>query len=160
MCSFLRSKKSIWLSVSLYFANKTRAFRNKRKCTQTNTVLSFQQKTVRSREKYEIILKFNYFWVPPGINFRPIVFLIFINDLPKSNSIKNILFADDTVLVQSDNNLGKLQNSVNHEMTKVMDWLTANKLFVLERISPTKPPRDNGPVCQNFSLLFNAIDSE
>jgi len=38
--------------------------------------------------------------------------------------MKSILFADDTVLVQSDNNLGKLQNSVNHEMTKVMDWLT------------------------------------
>jgi len=42
--------------------------------------------------------------------------------------MKSILFADDTVLVQSDNNLGKLQNSVNHEMTKVMDWLAANKL--------------------------------
>jgi len=31
--------------------------------------------------------------------------------------MKSILFADDTVLVQSNNNLGKLQNSVNHEMT-------------------------------------------
>jgi len=34
----------------------------------------------------------------------------------------------NTVLFQSDNNLGKLQTSVNCEMTKVMDWLTANKL--------------------------------
>jgi len=42
--------------------------------------------------------------------------------------MKIILFSDDTALVQSDNNLGKLQNSVNGEMTKVMDWLTANKL--------------------------------
>ena len=50
--------------------------------------------------------------------------------------MKSILFADDTVLVQSDNNLGKLQNSVNHEMKKVMDWLTANKL--LTNISKTK----------------------
>jgi len=53
---------------------------------------------------------------------------MFINDLPKSNSMKSILFANDTGLVESDNNLGKLQNSVKHEMTKVMDWLTANKL--------------------------------
>jgi len=30
----------------------------------------------------------------------------------------------------------------------------------LEGISPTKPPRGNGTVWQNFSLLFNAIDSE
>ena len=42
--------------------------------------------------------------------------------------MKTTLFADDTVLVQSDNNLGMLLNSVNREMTKVMDWLTANKL--------------------------------
>ena len=50
--------------------------------------------------------------------------------------MKSIHFADDTVLVQSDNNLGKLQNLVNHEMTKVMDWLTANKLSL--NISKTK----------------------
>ena len=50
--------------------------------------------------------------------------------------MKSILFADDTVLLQSDNNLGKLQNLVNHEMAKVMDWLTANKLSL--NISKTK----------------------
>ena len=50
--------------------------------------------------------------------------------------MKSILSADDTVLVQSDNNLGKLQNSINHEMTKVMDGLTANKLSL--NISKTK----------------------
>jgi len=49
--------------------------------------------------------------------------------------MKSILFADDTVLAQS-NNLGKLQNSVNRKMTKVVDWLTANKLSL--NISKTK----------------------
>ena len=50
--------------------------------------------------------------------------------------MKTILFADDTVLVQSNNNLGKLQNSVIHEMTEVTDWLTPNKLSL--NISKTK----------------------
>jgi len=74
--------------------------------------------------------------VPQGSILDPLFFLIFTNDSPKSNSMINILFADDTVLLQSDNNLGKLQNSVNHEMTKVMDWLTTNKLSL--NISKTK----------------------
>ena len=50
--------------------------------------------------------------------------------------MKSTLFADDTVSVRSNNNLGKLHNSLNHEMTKVMDWLTANKLSL--NISKTK----------------------
>jgi len=50
--------------------------------------------------------------------------------------MKSVLFTDDTVLVQSDNSRGKLQNSVNHKKTKVMDWLTANKLSL--NISKTK----------------------
>jgi len=48
--------------------------------------------------------------------------------------MKTKLFADDTVLVQSDNNPGKLQNS---GMTKVMDWpIAANELSL--NISKTK----------------------
>jgi len=50
--------------------------------------------------------------------------------------MKAIPFTDDTVLVQRNSNLGKLQNSVNREMTKIMDWLTANKLSL--HISKTK----------------------
>jgi len=70
--------------------------------------------------KIAFIFKSSYFWGPPGLDFRPIVFLIFINNLPNSNFMKTILFANDRVLVQGDNNLGKLQNSVYRVMTKVM----------------------------------------
>ena len=49
--------------------------------------------------------------------------------------MKKILFAD-RVSVQIDSNLEKLENSVKCEMTKVIDWLTANKLSL--NISKTK----------------------
>jgi len=65
-------------------------------------------------------------------------FLIFINDLPNSNRVKTILFADGTVLVQRKNNLGKPQNSVNREMTKVMNWLKFCKHTLSLNISKTK----------------------
>jgi len=38
--------------------------------------------------------------------------------------------------------------------------LLGARSFALEGISTTKPPHGNGTVWQNFSLLFNAIDSE
>ena len=54
------------------------------------------------------------------------------------------LFADDTSIFFSDKNLTNFENTVNDELTKVLDWLTANKLtlnveksnFLL--ISPTQ----------------------
>jgi len=44
--------------------------------------------------------------------------------------MRNILFTDDAVLVQSDIDLESLQNLANCEMTKITDWLTANKLLL------------------------------
>ena len=67
--------------------------------------------------------------------------------------MKSILFADDTGLLQSDNNLGNLQNSVNHEMTKVMDWLTANKLSL--NISKTKYMLITNKHVSTESLVIN-----
>ena len=67
--------------------------------------------------------------------------------------MKTILFADDTVLVHSDNNLGKLQNSVNHEITKVMDWLTAKKLLL--NISKTKYMLITNKHLSTESLVIN-----
>jgi len=58
--------------------------------------------------------------VPQGLILGPLFSLIFINNLPNSNFMKTIIFANDRVLVQGDNNLGLLQNSVNREMTNVM----------------------------------------
>jgi len=44
------------------------------------------------------------------------LFFCYLNGLPNSNIAKSILFADDRVLLQIDNNLETLQNSVTSEM--------------------------------------------
>ena len=64
-----------------------------------------------------------------GSVLGPALFIIYINDIVASSSLlKFILFADDTNLFASHNNLGELIKIVNNELEKVSNWLKINKL--------------------------------
>ena len=68
--------------------------------------------------------------MPQGSVLGPLLFLIFINDIPYASELATWLFADDTSLVASASNLPLLQSIMNTEVEKVQDWLLANKLSV------------------------------
>jgi len=57
------------------------------------------------------------------------MFLLYLNDIQESSDkLKFFLFADDMNAVYADKNLKSLETTVNQELSKLFDWLTANKL--------------------------------
>lgn len=67
--------------------------------------------------------------VPQGSILGPLLFLIFINDLPNiSTFFKYLLFADDTNLVASHYDLKELTTQINLELVKISQWFNINKL--------------------------------
>jgi len=65
-----------------------------------------------------------------GSILGPILFLCYINDFWRSNSLFSVLFADDTTCLAKNKNLRTLTDFVNTELQKIANWFRSNKMAV------------------------------
>ena len=69
--------------------------------------------------------------VPQGSVLRPLLFIIYINDLPLAVGLSSVmLYADDTVIFSAASSIDQLQLNLSLDLNVVSNWLTANGLFL------------------------------
>ena len=69
--------------------------------------------------------------IPQGSSsiLRPLLFTIYINDLPSCNLFSRPrMYADDTTITSSAEDSHFLEYKMNHDMKLIQSWLTANNL--------------------------------
>ena len=66
--------------------------------------------------------------VPQESCLGPLLFLIYISDLPKTIQGKVFMYADNTSLYHMSNDISKLESAINEDLELLNNWLKGNKL--------------------------------
>ena len=68
--------------------------------------------------------------IPQGSALGPLLFIVYIYDLPQASNFTTRLFAHGTILLMSSPNLKILLHNVNVQLGTIVTWLYNNKLCV------------------------------
>jgi exonuclease III len=97
-------------------------------CTEINKLV--KTNNVLIKKAYRSHYKVNNTGVPQGSILGPLLFVLYINELPKATPHKSILFADDTTIVIKCNDRMTYEQDINNALNDIIHWMNINDLNI------------------------------
>ena len=99
--------------------------------------------------------------VPQGSILGPLLFLIYVNDMPMPVKCNLFLYADDTCLVFQSKNVKDIEKQLNEDFAHICDWFVDNKLSIHFGEGKTKsilfPSKSKIKKLQKLEIIYNNI---
>lgn len=102
-----------------YLTNRRQVTKITKVCPKTKTELSYISKQ-----------RFIYYGVPQGSVLGPLLFLCYINDIPRTIEHPMTLFADDCTTIFIGKKLETYENQINNSLSIIIHWLKCNNLKI------------------------------
>ena len=68
--------------------------------------------------------------VPQGSILGPLLFILYVNDMPQAVNSDLLLYADDTCLIYTGKDINTIEEQLNTDFSSLCDWFVDNKLSV------------------------------
>ncbi|KAI5640836.1 reverse transcriptase (RNA-dependent DNA polymerase) domain-containing protein [Phthorimaea operculella] len=101
---------------------------DRKQCTEITKLTKINK--VLHRVAYRSNFKINNTGVPQGSVLGPLLFLLYVNDLPRATEQTCVQFADDTTLIVKCNNNQQLEPNLNSALTDKVSWMERNNLKI------------------------------